>query len=153
MKLQFDKGGRRFFFLTFAVRGRRPVLSRIVEKPGRDGSPGWGVELLPPGEAVAALWRGIHARWPFLTASNFVIMPDHVHLLLIADYAQAPTFDVLDWFQHFRRDGEVAVAESETRKDSPISRVAEETLVGSERVAVDAGVDGVIESADGLHAA
>ena len=110
MKLQFDKGGRRFFFLTFAVRGRRPVLSRIVEKSGRDGSSGWSVTLLPPGEVVAALWRGVHARWPFLTASNFVIMPDHVHLLLIADYAQAPAFNVLDWFQHFRRDGEEAVA-------------------------------------------
>ena len=110
MKLQFDKGGRRFFFLTFAVRGRRPVLSRIVEKPGRDGAPGWGVALLPPGEAVAALWRGVHARWPFLTASNFVIMPDHMHLLLIADYSRAPTFDILDWFQHFRREGEEAVS-------------------------------------------
>ena len=28
MKLQFDKSGRRFFFLTFCVRGRSAVLSR-----------------------------------------------------------------------------------------------------------------------------
>ena len=110
MKLQFDKSGRRFFFLTFALRGRPQALSRIVEKPGRDGAPGWATALLPPGEAIAALWRGIHGRWPFLTASNFCIMPDHVHLLLIADYARAPQFDVLDWFQHFRREGEEAVA-------------------------------------------
>lgn len=33
MKLQCDKGGRRFFFLTFAVRGRRPVAPLIDEKP------------------------------------------------------------------------------------------------------------------------
>ena len=26
MRLQFDKSGRRFFFLTFCVRGRKPVL-------------------------------------------------------------------------------------------------------------------------------
>ena len=39
MKLQFDKSGRRFFFLTFCVRGRRAVLSRIVKKPGKDGKP------------------------------------------------------------------------------------------------------------------
>ena len=57
MKLQFDKSGRRFFFLTFALRGRPQVLSRIVEKPGRGGRPGWATALLPPGEAVAALWR------------------------------------------------------------------------------------------------
>ena len=78
MKLQFDKSGRRFFFLTFALRGRPQALSRIVEKPGRNGRPGWAMALLPPGEAVAELWRGVHGQWPFLTASNFCIMPDHV---------------------------------------------------------------------------
>ena len=110
MKLQFDKSGRRFFFLTFCVRGRRAVLSRIVRKPGKDGRPCTDVELLPAGEAMMALWRGIHARWPFLTASNYIIMPDHLHLLLIVDYHQAQGFDILDWFQHFRREGEDAVA-------------------------------------------
>ncbi len=110
MKLQFDKSGRRFFFLTFCVRRRNAVLSRIVEKPDRNGKSGYGVELLPAGEAIAALWRGIHTRWPFLTASNYIVMPDHVHLLLIVDYAQAQDFDILDWFQHFRREGEDAVS-------------------------------------------
>ena len=62
MRLQFDKGGRRFFFLTFCVRGRSAVLSRIVEKVGRDGKLAYGVELTAAGEAMAALWRGIHSR-------------------------------------------------------------------------------------------
>ena len=70
MRLQFDKSGRRFFFLTFCVRGRKAVLSRIVKKTERDGKPGYAVELTSAGEAMAALWCGIHARWPFLTASN-----------------------------------------------------------------------------------
>jgi len=110
MKLQFDKGGRRFFFLTFCVRGRKPVLSRIVKKMERDGKPGYTVELTQAGEAMAALWRGIHARLPFLTVSNFIVMPDHLHLLLIVDYSKARDFDILDWFQHFRREGEDLVA-------------------------------------------
>ena len=110
MRLQFDKSGRRFFFLTFCVRGRKAVLSRIVKKTERDGKPGYAVELTSAGEAMAALWRGIHARWPFLTASNFIIMPDHLHLLLIVDYTKAREFDILDWFQHFRREGEDLVA-------------------------------------------
>ncbi|MBQ7190973.1 MAG: hypothetical protein IJR99_16335 [Kiritimatiellae bacterium] len=110
MRLQFDKGGRRFFFLTFCVRGRKAVLSRIVKKVERDGKSGYAVELTPAGEAMAALWRGIHARWPFLTASNFIIMPDHLHLLLIVDYGKEREFDILDWFQHFRREGEDLVA-------------------------------------------
>ena len=110
MRLQFDKSGRRFFFLTFCVRGRKALLSRIVKKTERDGKPGYAVELTSAGEAMAALWRGIHARWPFLTASNFIIMPDHLHLLLIVDYSKAREFDILDWFQHFRREGEDLVA-------------------------------------------
>ena len=36
MKLQFDKSGRHFF-LSFCVKGRKPVLSRIVAKQERDG--------------------------------------------------------------------------------------------------------------------
>lgn len=110
MRLQFDKGGRRFFFLTFCVRGRSAVLSRIVEKVGRDGKLAYGVELTAAGRAMAALWRGIHARWPFLTASNYIIMPDHLHLLLIVDYSKAQGFDILDWFQRFRREGEDVVS-------------------------------------------
>ena len=34
MKLKFDKSGRRFFFLTFCVRGRKAILSKLVT--GRD---------------------------------------------------------------------------------------------------------------------
>ena len=47
MRLQFDKSGRRFFFLTFCVRGRREVLSRIVKKTERDSKLGYTVELTP----------------------------------------------------------------------------------------------------------
>lgn len=54
MKLQFDKSGRRFFFLTFALRGRPQALSRIVEKPMRDGRPGWVTALLLPGEVAGS---------------------------------------------------------------------------------------------------
>ncbi len=127
MKLQFGKEGRRFFFITFCLRGRMPLLSRIVAVDNRGQAPellkqGAGVRgrssrslspaatLLPPGEAIAALWRGVHSAEPCLTASNYVIMPDHVHLLLIADYAKNPAFDILDWIHHFMRSCEDAIA-------------------------------------------
>ncbi len=67
MRLQFDKGGRRFFFLTFCVRGRMAILSRIVKKAERDGKPGYAVELTPAGEAMAALWRGMLPVCGFLS--------------------------------------------------------------------------------------
>lgn len=105
VKMQFDKSGRRFFFLTFAVQGRRKVLSRVEEREGMAAT----VELSAAGEAVAALWKGVHGRWPHLTASNRVVMPDHVHLLLIVDYRQAPGFDILGWFKQFLREAAEAV--------------------------------------------
>ena len=85
-------------------------MSRIVGKVGRDGKPAYGIELTAAGEAMAALWRGVHTRWSFLTASNYIIMPDHLHLLLIVDYGKAQGFDILDWFQRFRREGEDVVS-------------------------------------------
>lgn len=128
MHLQFNKGGLRFFFFTAAIRGRQPLLSRIVprapgrQRPGeaspepprsgrRDPRAGWGVELAPAGEAVARLWREVHARDPFLTASDFILMPDHAHLLLLVDYRRAPVgFDLLGWWLRFRRETAAAAA-------------------------------------------
>lgn len=106
MKLKFDKSGRRFFFLTFCVRRRKPVLSRLISERDTNGKIKARVEPTVLGERIAALWRGVHARHPALTASNFIIMPDHVHLLLIVNYPVEPNFDLLDWFQHFLREGE-----------------------------------------------
>lgn len=47
MRLLFDKSGRRLFFLTFCVLGRKSVLSRIVEKLDRNGQLGYVAELQP----------------------------------------------------------------------------------------------------------
>ena len=113
MHLRFDKGGLRFFFFTAAIRGRRPVLSRIVPVTGRRAAAcaSWGAEPSRAGEALIALWRGVHGRDPFLTASNFAIMPDHVHFLLLVDYRRAPDgFDLLGWWLRFRRAAAAAIA-------------------------------------------
>ena len=133
MKMQFGKDGRRFFFLPFCLRGREPLLSRVVNNdrelrprtPATGGSGGGAtralsatVSLLPAGGAVAALWRSVHVDEPCLTASNYVVMPDHVHLLLIVDYAQNPAFDVLDWLHHFMRASEDVIAPIIGRKPS-----------------------------------
>lgn len=95
MKLNLVRRGRKFFFLTVCVEGRAGVLSRI----GDDAA----VALTPEGERIAAFWRETHRRNPALTASNFVIMPDHVHLLLIADFDKDPAFDPIDWIHDFMR--------------------------------------------------
>ena len=103
MNLNFYQNGRQFFFITLAVAGRKQILSKIVEGGrGTGASPrtpeggrareGAGalarVELTALGERVVALWLKLHALCPALTASNFIIMPDHIHLLLMVDFGR-----------------------------------------------------------------
>ena len=99
MKLNLQKFGRKFFFITLCVEGRVKVLSRI--------NPDATVTLLAVGEAVWAVWRETHSRNPALTASNFIIMPDHIHLLLIVNYDIDPNFDVIGWIKDFQRRSEI----------------------------------------------
>ena len=100
MKLEYAKRGLQFFFVTLVVAERRQVLSSIAEleaggqvaAAGRAARPA----LLPLGEIVAAALRAIHRVWPAVTISDYVVMPDHLHFLLIADYERdrgiAPLF-------------------------------------------------------------
>ena len=117
MKLEFYQNGRQFFFITLVVEGRKKILSQIVEGGrGSGASPRTpedvarqgpedaarqvaegaaarraveaGVEPTALGRQVIALWLKLHALCPALTASNFIIMPDHVHLLLMVDFSR-----------------------------------------------------------------
>ena len=122
--MQFHHAGRQFFFITIAierqsnlapqgfggagakqsrlagVRGRQaPVpspapaaLSRLVDERSRP-------VLLPCGEIVKALLVAMHRCFPCATISDFVIMPDHVHFVMIVDYSQNPAFSPL-WATH-----------------------------------------------------
>ena len=79
--------GRRFFFFTFVVEGRKRVLSRLERGAKRP-------VLTALGERVKAVWAALHKIDAHFTASDFVIMPDHVHLLLIVnsvDYSSSRT--------------------------------------------------------------
>ena len=93
MKFPLIHTGRRFFFFTFVVEGRRPVLSRLVRGERHP-------VLLPAGERVIAFWRRLHQIEPRFTASDFVIMPDHVHLLLIVNSEGEFRFNPL-FFAHW----------------------------------------------------
>lgn len=92
MRLNFHHAGLQFFFVTLTLAERRPVLSRLVDEKSRPA-------LLPPGETVKATLVALHDRFPAATVSDFVIMPDHVHFLLIVDYAKDPAFNPL-WATH-----------------------------------------------------
>ena len=82
--MRYHTEWRQFFFITIAVSGRRAILSRIVEDAKYP-------PVLPPGEAVRTALRALHGTWPEVTLSNYVIMPDHVHFLMIIDPARCIT--------------------------------------------------------------
>lgn len=119
MRMRFQRHGRQFFFFTFCVEGRRPVLARIGK--GRGTSPpeppaaspgarrGGGnaeahTELLPAGEPIPVFLKSLHGKNPALTASNFVIMPDHVHFVLIVDFDRDPGFQPLSLAHRFMEE-------------------------------------------------
>ncbi len=119
MKMRFQRHGRQFFFFTFCVEGRRPVLSWIVKGRGFCPRPLHGggnaevhTEMLPVGEAVIAVLKSLHGRNPALTASDRVVMPDHVHFVLIVDFDKDPGFEPLVFAHRFMeetaRDGGTA---------------------------------------------
>ena len=79
MRLDYAKVGLQFFFVTLASAERRAVFSRLVSEGGRP-------ELSGIGELARAALRAVHRVWPAVTVSDYVIMPDHLHFLLIVNY-------------------------------------------------------------------
>ncbi len=61
----------------------------------------------------------IHSAFPYLTLSTNVIMPDHIHLLLIANYDQSPTFNPM-WFSFVLIEAMETSWASEALGQSPI---------------------------------
>ena len=92
MKMRFAHSGKQFFFVTVALEGRRPLLSRLESEQSRP-------TLSTFGETVKATLLAMHGAFPCATVSDFVIMPDHVHFLLIADYSRDAGFSPL-WAAH-----------------------------------------------------
>ena len=67
------------YFITICTYGREPLFGHVVAET---------VALSPYGRIVEQCWRGLARHTPALTLDVFVVMPDHLHGLLIL---QAPT--------------------------------------------------------------
>lgn len=92
--------GYRFFFFTFVVTERRPILSCLVRGEKRP-------ELTARGERIVALWKRLNEINVHFIPSDFIIMPDHIHLLLIVHSATDFNFNPVvfaHWFQEMTAD-------------------------------------------------
>ncbi len=69
----YDRAGT--YFVTHCVMGRLPKLGHM-----RDG---WGVHLTPLGHLAALEWHRTALVRPDVAVGALVVMPDHVHVVLI----------------------------------------------------------------------
>ena len=67
------------YFLTICVENRKCLLSRIVGT-GVFGDP--NIELLPYGQIAAKYIDQLSAFYKDLSVESYVIMPNHIHILL-----------------------------------------------------------------------
>ena len=90
-----------------ATRGRMPLFGTLEELPTfvRHKN-GWTqtahVVPTPLGERLGAEWRLLHGRHPAVTASEFCVMPDHFHGLLMLDLDAAGHLGVETVIREFK---------------------------------------------------
>lgn len=70
----FDYATSAAYFVTIAVQGRVQCLSQI-----RDAK----VELKPFGQVAAETWCSLGKLYPYVGIDYYVVMPDHVHAILL----------------------------------------------------------------------
>ena len=84
------------YFITICTQDRKPILSTIVG----DGSP----VPKPIGSIAEEYIRQIPIKYPTVCADKYVIMPDHIHILLRIDCGTgnpSPTLgNVIGWYKY-----------------------------------------------------
>jgi len=62
------------YFLTMVTQGRECMFGQVV-----DGA----MQLNRAGQMVTNAWTDLPARFPFVTVDEFVVMPNHLHAIII----------------------------------------------------------------------
>jgi putative transposase len=81
---EFDYSQPGAYFVTFVVNGRQPILSEVNQ--GR-------MILSGLGQAVEQAWYELPRHYPHLVLDEFVVMPNHVHAVMVLTEAGGSTFD------------------------------------------------------------
>ncbi|MBR3978427.1 MAG: transposase [Oscillospiraceae bacterium] len=95
---EYDYSTNGAYFVTICTQDRKPVLSTIVG----DGFP----VPKPIGSIAEEIIRQIPNKYPLVSVDKYVIMPDHIHILLrfALDYGTgnpSPTLgNVIGWYKY-----------------------------------------------------
>ena len=72
----WDYGSNAAYFVTICTAGRSHDFGQVVNG---------GMILTPLGESAADCWEAIPDHFPFVVLDGFVVMPNHVHGIIIID--------------------------------------------------------------------
>jgi len=72
----WDYGSNAAYFVTICINDRTPDFGQVVNGE---------MILTPLGQVAAECWEAIPDHFPFVVLDAFVIMPNHVHGILIID--------------------------------------------------------------------
>lgn len=84
----YDYSSEGVYFLTLCAKERAPIFSRISEAK-EDGKTIAVVVLTQTGYIVQQYISSISEAYPNISVDSYVIMPDHIHLLLRITSAHA----------------------------------------------------------------
>ena len=95
---EFDYSSNHAYFVTICTQDRKNTLCRIVG----DGSP----VPKPYGTIAASYISAIPNKFPQVHVDHFVVMPNHIHLLLFIDHSVLPGLpcptlgNVVGWYKY-----------------------------------------------------
>ncbi len=93
----YDYSSNGLYFITICTKNRATYLSDIVEIPDLVGNAALGVprvKLTEYGEIVDENIKKINEIYRYVSVSKYVIMPDHIHMILfVSDYGEKPVSD------------------------------------------------------------
>ena len=95
---EFDYSSNRAYFVTICTQDRKNTLCSIVG----DGSP----VPKPYGSIAASYIAAIPGKFPQVHVDHFVVMPNHIHLLLFIDHSVTPHLpcptlgNVVGWYKY-----------------------------------------------------
>ena len=87
----FDYSSNGAYFVTICTQNKEKILCNIV---GGDAHIAPSVELKSYGKTVDRYINNISSKYPHITVDKYVIMPNHIHLMIRIDgmmWASSPT--------------------------------------------------------------
>ena len=78
----YDYSQNGCYFVTVCVKNRKPILSTIV---GGDALIAPQIKLTEIGKIAEKHIQKINSVYADVTVENYIIMPDHIHLLIFID--------------------------------------------------------------------